>query len=434
MMLSKTHFFIGLLMVTCFSCKPKYEAPEINSGSTNPERFLMVGGTFASGYTDDALFKYGQENSISAYIHKSISQVQNSNFKQAFTTEHSVGMSSTGLSRLILGYKTDCNNETSLSPVRESNNGDASVLNNIYTGAPFNNMSIPNLKLVDMFNEDYANQNPFFGRMASSQTTTVLSDVMELSPSIFSVFIGLDDFMPYIKSGAKDDSLPNVTNFENDYRNLLQNLTQNGAKGVISTIPDITSSPYFTTVRWNDLVLDSANNAILNSIYNPLEFYFYEGNNPFMINDPDANMFGVRPIEEGELILLSVPLDSVKCYKMGTLFPFRDEFVLTHEEQVEIRARLNGINNTIRSLAAEFNLALVESEDFFNHIRDVLPYNGIELSNEIISGGAYGLDGIRLNTRTNALFANEFLTAINKQYNASYPMINATSLDAAFFP
>ena len=394
----------------------------------------MVGGTFASGYTDDALFKYGQQNSLSTYIHQSINQVQSSEFRQPFASENSVGMSSTGLSRLILGYKTDCTNETSLSPVREANTGDASIFDNVNTGVPFNNMAVPNLKLSEVFEANYADQNPFFGRMASSQTTTVLSDIMDLSPSIFSVFMGLDDFMPYVKSGAKHDNLPNAQDFENDYRTLLQNLTQNGAKGVIATIPDITSSPYFITVGWNDLVLDSANNATLNSIYNPLDFYFNEGNNPFMINDPDANMFGVRQIEEGELILLSVPLDSVKCYKMGTLFPFRDEFVLTLEELQEIRIRLTDINNVIRSLAAEFNIALVESEDFFNNIRDVLPYNGIELSNQIISGGAYGLDGIRLNTRTNALFANEFLNALNKQYNASYPMINATNLDAAFFP
>ena len=394
----------------------------------------MVGGTFASGYTDDALFKYGQQNSLSTYIHQSINQVQSSEFRQPFASENSVGMSSTGLSRLILGYKTDCTNETSLSPVREANTGDASIFDNVNTGVPFNNMAVPNLKLSEVFEANYADQNPFFGRMASTQTTTVLSDIMDLSPSIFSVFMGLDDFMPYVKSGAKHDNLPNAQDFENDYRTLLQNLTQNGAKGVIATIPDITSSPYFITVGWNDLVLDSANNATLNSIYNPLDFYFNEGNNPFMINDPDANMFGVRQIEEGELILLSVPLDSVKCYKMGTLFPFRDEFVLTLEELQEIRIRLTDINNVIRSLAAEFNIALVESEDFFNNIRDVLPYNGIELSNQIISGGAYGLDGIRLNTRTNALFANEFLNALNKQYNASYPMINATNLDAAFFP
>ena len=144
MMGTKTYFFMGLLIITLISCKPKYEAPEINAGSTNPERYLMVGGTFASGYTDDALFKYGQEHSLSAYIYQSLNQVQSSAFAQPYTDENSVGMSSTGLSRLVLGYKTDCNNETSLSPVREANSGDASLFNNINTGTPFNNMGIPN--------------------------------------------------------------------------------------------------------------------------------------------------------------------------------------------------------------------------------------------------------------------------------------------------
>ena len=142
---------MGLLMLTCISCKPKYEAPEVNAGSTNPERFLMVGGTFASGYTDDALFKYGQQNSLSTYIHQSINQVQSSEFRQPFASENSVGMSSTGLSRLILGYKTDCTNETSLSPVREANTGDASIFDNVNTGVPFNNMAVPNLKLSEVF-------------------------------------------------------------------------------------------------------------------------------------------------------------------------------------------------------------------------------------------------------------------------------------------
>jgi hypothetical protein len=52
------------------------------------------------------------------------------------------------------------------------------------------------------------------------------------------------------------------------------------------------------------------------------------GSNPFMIEDPAANDFGVRQILEGELLLLSVPLDSVKCNQMGVLFPLRTEFIL----------------------------------------------------------------------------------------------------------
>jgi len=153
-----------------------------------------------------------------------------------------------------------------------------------------------------------------------------------------------------------------------------------------------------------------------------------------MIEDPDANMFGIRPMEEGELIILTVPLDSVKCYKMGTLFPFRNEFILTQNELQNIRTHLNSINDIIRSLAIEFDLGLVESETFFDKIQSEFPYNGINLSTTFVSGGAYGLDGIRFNSRTNALFANEFIKLINQKYNAHYPLVNATNLDAAFFP
>ena len=426
---------LGFVVVIISACVPKYEGPPASSiGNTNPERFVMIGGTFGSGYIDDALFRFGQENSIGAFIHQSLNSVNPSVFNQPLTDASTVGLSTNGLSRLILGYKTDCLNETSLSPVRETALGDASILNNIYNGSPFNNMSIPNLRSGAFFNTDYSNQNPFFSRMASSQTSSVIDDVNAIDATFFSMFLGLDDFMPYIKSGTKDDSLPDLITFENNYRQILENLTSNGAKGVISTIPDITTAPYFTTVGWNDLVLDSANNATLNNIYNPLEFYFNEGENPFMIEDPDANVFGIRPMEEGELIILTVPLDSVKCYKMGTLFPFRNEFILTQNELQNIRTHLISINDIIRSLAIEFDLGLVDAGAFFGKIQSEFPYNGINLSTTFVSGGAYGLDGIRFNSRTNALFANEFIKLINQKYNAKYPIVNATNVDAAFFP
>ena len=77
---------------------------------------------------------------------------------------------------------------------------------------------------------------------------------------------------------------------------------------------------------------------------------------------------------------------------------------------------------------------MVDAELFFLNIDSGFPFNGINMGTGFISGGAYGLDGIRFNARTNALFANEFIKSINQKYNASYPMINATNLDATFFP
>ena len=59
-------YIFGFLIAICIACKPKFEAPEYSYGETNPERLLMLGGTFASGYTDDALFRYGQEHSMAS--------------------------------------------------------------------------------------------------------------------------------------------------------------------------------------------------------------------------------------------------------------------------------------------------------------------------------------------------------------------------------
>ena len=89
---------------------------------------------------------------------------------------------------------------------------------------------------------------------------------------------------------------------------------------MVSLIPDITEMPYFTTIPWNGLNLTPDKVTALNNIYNPIGIYFQEGPNGFMIEDPGAGAFGVRHMVAGELVLLSTPLDSVKCNSMGSVF------------------------------------------------------------------------------------------------------------------
>ncbi|NBU47530.1 MAG: hypothetical protein EBS34_08845, partial [Flavobacteriales bacterium] len=208
----------------------------------------------------------------------------------------------------------------------------------------------------------------------------------------------------------------------------------NGAKGAIATIPDVTEMPYFTTIPWNGLTLDAANNSTLNSIYNPLGYYFTVGSNPFMIVDPTANDFAVRQILSDELLLLSLPLDSVKCNQMGVLFPIRDEFVLDQGEIQELRTRIQELNAVIISLANQYNLALVRVDEFSSSLKTGFIYNGVSMSAKFVSGGAYSLDGIHYNAKGNALLANEFLKSINNKYKSRIPLLNANAYDATLFP
>ncbi len=426
--------FIGLLVLG--ACKPKIMEQPFSAGTSNPERFVMIGGGHAAGYMDDGLYTEGQLKSVSSLLAKQLQLVGSGVFNQPLVEEGSIGISLTGLSPLYLGYKTDCTGETALSPVRISSSGDGNILNQfIYSASqPFSNFGIPGMKLSHVAQENYGLSNLFFARMASSSTSSVLSDALDNDPTFFSLLLGIEDVMEFAKSGGTIESLPDESAFYSEYSALVQSLTANGAKGVVATIPDVTQMPYFTTIPYNALDLDSANCATLNAVYNPLGFSFQVGDNPFMIVDSSANQFAVRQILEDELFLLSLPLDSVKCNQMGVLFPIRDEFVLDQAELLNLRAKIDAYNTTIRSLANQYGLAVVEFGEFVNNLQQSFVYNGVTMSTTFVSGGAFSLDGIHLTPRGNALLANEFIKSINRYYGARIPEINAGNYRGALFP
>ena len=430
------YFLTFLVFASLVSCRPKYVAPEISKGEIDPSKFVMIGGGHIAGYMNDGLTYDGQINSLANIIADQFKLVGGGEFNQPLVNQNSVGISLNGLSSMKLGYKTDCEGVNSLSPVRLASAGDVSIWNNhVYNSIlPFGNFGIPNFKLTDINSSTWANTNPFFARMASSANTTVKNDILASNPSFFSIFLGIDDVLEYAKSGGTINNLTSSVDFEIEYSDLVSSLVQNGSKGALATIPDVTKMPFFSTIPWNGLTLDDANAQTLNNVYNSLGYSFQVGSNPFMVTDSSANMFAVRQILNGEKLTLSIPLDSVKCNKMGVLFPFRDEFYLDLNEINFLNSKIEAYNNAIRSIASTYNLAIVEVDKFISNLNDGFIYNGVSMSAKFVSGGAYSLDGIYLNPKGNALLANEFLKAINKKYNARIPLVDAGKYNATFFP
>ena len=430
-------YFLSLLVFTSLvSCKPKYEAPQTSKGEIDPSRFVMIGGGHVAGYMNDGLTYDGQLNSLANIIAGQLQQVGGGDFNQPFVNQNSVGISLNGLASLKLGYKTDCEGVSSLSPVRLASSGDVNIWNDqLYNSTlPFGNFGIPDFKLANINSSSWTSSNPFYSRMASAANATVKNEILASNPSFFSIFLGVDEVLEYAKSGGTINNLPSSIDFENQYADFISSLVQNGAKGAVANIPDVTKMPFFTTIPWNGLTLDEANAQTLNNIYGQIGFSFELGSNPFMVTDSSANMFGMRQILNGEKLLLSLPLDSVKCNQMGVLFPFRDEFYLDLNEINYLSSRIESYNNSIRSIAAQYNLAVVDAEKFISTLNDGFTYNGVTMSAKFVSGGAYSLDGIYFNPKGNALFANEFLKAINKKYNARIPLVDAGKFNSTFFP
>jgi hypothetical protein len=453
--MKRQYLYILFLLPLLLACKPKAPTYVVDAGTADFTKFIAIGDGHTAGYMDDGLSLDGQKNSLGAILQQQLIMAGAPAIEMPWMSNQNIGLNVNGLSRLILGYKTDCQGISSLSPVRVSLQGETSAFSSsaYNPSKKYSNFGVPGLRMIDMVSTDFGNinlpqHNAFFARMSKDQFnlpgsgnySSVQENIFDGGyPTFCSIYLGIEDVLPYARSGATQHpmsplaGLPGV-GFEESLTQLCEQLSSQNVKAVIATIPNISDWPFFNTIPYNGLTLDAEKAASLNQIYNPIGISFVVGANPFMVADPNAGMFGVRPAVPGEKILLTAPLDSVKCNQMGSIFPFRNEFVLTTDELATIQLRIDEFNAVIRQKATTYGFALVETGDFYDKLTTGFTYNGATLSAKFVSGGAFSLDGIHLNPRGNALLANEFIKAINKKFSAKIPLINALNYNAILFP
>jgi hypothetical protein len=429
------------LSIFIMSCKPNIKTPAAEKGHVDATRFVAVGNSITSGYADGALYYEGQQNSFVNLIAQQLKLIGGGEFKQPLMDAGSVGVGSDGGARFKLDYATDCLGATSLMPVRVAASGDVNAFNtSVYTSqGPFNNMGVPGAKVITAVLPGYGNVNPFFYRMAANPaTSSMLSDAVAMNPTFFSLFIGNNDVLAYALAGGASDAITPPTGaagvgFDGSINSIVNALTANGAKGVIGNVPDITSLPYFTTIPYNGLTLRQSQADSLNNATGGF-FAFQAGTNPFLIEDTSVAFVGARKIKAGELILLDVPLDQIKCHGMGSLTPIPNKYVLTLNEITNIQNAIAAYNTTIRSVADTRGLAFVDVNAFLKLAQKGIVYNGVTLSSAFVTGGAFSLDGLHLNPIGQALLANEFIKAINTKYTSTIPQVDATKYRGIVFP
>ncbi len=255
------------------------ELPALSAGSVDFSTYVAVGASFTAGYTDGALFKAAQENSFPNILSKKFADVGGGAFTQPLMNDNFGGLAANGARiaepRLVFGGAGPVDLESLIGAISPTTDV---VLNNP-TG-PFNNMGIPGAKsfhLLDLgipgsgygdINGLGVYANPYFVRMASSPSATVLGDAIGQNPSFFTLSeIAGNDVLSYAISGGtgvdqagninpatygiNDITDPNV--FAQAFNATVATLTSNGANGVIANIPYITDLPHFTTVPHNPL-------------------------------------------------------------------------------------------------------------------------------------------------------------------------------------
>ena len=433
---------IVTLATMIFSCKPNIDVQAPTKGSLDVKKYVAIGNSYTSGYADNALYNSGQLVSYPNLIAQQLKLVGGGDFKQPLVSDASVGIGASMNARYVLAPSKDCQGITSLAPVPAAPQGDLTIWGtSVAAQGPFNNMGVPGAKAIYTVFPGYGNPangpgqfNPYFTRMTTDPANaSILTDAMAQNPTFFSLAVGDDDALAFAIAGGASETITPANAFSASIDAIVGGLTANGAKGVVANIPSISNLPYFTTIPYNGLVLDQANADALTAAYTPLGMTFSPGANPFVIEDATAPG-QMRQIQQGEMILLSIPQDSLKCAGWGSMKPIPNQYVLTANEITLINEAISGFNTKLRDAATAKGLAFVNIDAFLSTIKQGIAYNGIWMTGQFVQGGAFSLDGLHLTPLGNALMANEYIKAINKTYGSTIPQVDATKYKGVVFP
>lgn len=294
--------FAAASLIVFASCDPEFDNPvddiQPSSGIADFSRYVSLGNSLTSGFTDNALFISGQQNSYPNMIAGRMALAGGGSFSQPLMPDDIGGFNgpspiyADGRLSLIINPETG-----GLSPVPTAPQSPLTPA----SGGPFNNMGVPGAKSFHLVAPGYGNPagvpaglaNPYFARFASSPNASILGDAAAQGPTFFTLWIGNNDVLSYAtgggvgvdQTGNLDPSTygPNDITDPNVLGSVIQNIletmvNQVGAKGAIANIPSVTDIPFFTTVPYAPL--DPSNPAFaeqipsLNQLYGLLNQIF----------------------------------------------------------------------------------------------------------------------------------------------------------------
>ena len=462
--------------------------PELTAGTADFSNYVALGASFAAGFTDGSLFRVAQENSFPNLLSQQFANVGGGTFNQPLLNDNIGGLLIAGNPNPATGSRLFFNGS---GPERLDATTSTEATNVI--PGPFQNLGIPGAKSFHLVFDGYGNPanlslglaNPYYVRAASSPTATLLGDALVQNPTFFTLsLIGGNDYLGFATSGG-DGSNPLTpqegpvgVGFEATYNALINGLTANGAKGVVTLLPNVEDIPFFTTVPNNALVLDEATAAQLTGVFQAVSgifsqglqlqgipeananalaaqyaIPFNEGANRWIIDTPitDENPLGFRQMTENELLLLTIDQGALaNGYGTVTLTPevlqvlgilqlggiptpeqanlvlsavngIDDRDVLDTEELEQITAAISGYNTTIQSVAdASADIALLDLNQTLKDLRTGIDFDNFNITSSLVTGGAFSLDGIHLSARGYALMANQFLNAIDTTFGSNF--------------
>lgn len=210
--MKRQYLYFLFLLPLLLACKPKTPTHVVDAGTADFTKFIAIGDGHTAGYMDDGLSLDGQKNSLGAILQQQLMLAGAPAIEMPWMSDQNIGLNVNGLSRLILGYKTDCQGISSLSPVRVSLQGETlAFLSSAYNPSrKYSNFGVPGLRMIDMVSTAFGNinlpqYNAFFARMSKDQFnlpgsgnySSVQENIFDGGyPTFCSIYLGIEDVLP----------------------------------------------------------------------------------------------------------------------------------------------------------------------------------------------------------------------------------------------
>jgi hypothetical protein len=395
--------FVGFLSLA--GCEDRSELTQPSTpgtGQVSFERFVVLGNSLTAGYQSGSLYQSAQEYSFS----KQIANLVQSKFEQPLASDPGLG------SRIEVA---------SLSPFALKTNTKVGVPINLTYSAPYNNLAVPGAFVYDILNttktaDSYTAKigsfNPIFDVVLRGLGSPFKQAKMQ-KPTLLFCWIGNNDILGHATSGGTVPFTdPNV--FAVLWKQLADSLASLNTKVVIANIPSVTSIPFFTTIP------PATRNPATGQIV-----LFY-----------GQTKTGVRQLVVGQdLVTLqaSALLTDASGNPTGVGLspnkPLPNAVVLDKDEIVAVKATIASYNQTLASLAASKNFAIVDINTFFNNVAaNGVTVNGTKFTAEFVNGGLFSLDGVHPSSQGYAIVANEFIKVINAKWGANMSLVNVATV------
>ncbi len=444
-------FLSALAILVLVQCEPTLNERTPDAGQADFSSYVAIGNSLTAGYADNALHRDGQQSSFPNILAGQMKQAGGGDFFQPLVNP-GVGSNADGQARLALQVSIGPDGTPSLAPGPAAETGQ-DIFSRQVEG-PFNNMGIPGARSFHLVVEGYGNLNPFFGRMMSDPMATVLGDAMMAQPTFFTLWIGNNDVLGYATSGGTGEGFAEMGDpaavagnditpmnvFSGSIDAIAGTLAASGAQGAVINIPDVTSIPFFTTVPWNGLLLTAEQAQQLRAGYAaqgvpaPLIPDFQAGQNGFILADPESPI-GLRMAQQGELVLLSVPQDSLRNAGWGSITPIPDQYTLRASQIGEVQQATDAFNAKLQEAANAYDLVFVDVNTVMESaVNPGLVFDGTLLNTVFVQGGIFSLDGVHLTPRGSAVVANVISENINAKYGSTLSPVNVSAYPGVHFP